>query len=79
MTLQLSQLNYSGLSKQVIEEYSRTPKVKQMLLDIQKGDILPPIEVYKQTTNNLYTIADGIHRTVSYILLNISSFKAKTV
>lgn len=76
MTIQMDQINRAGLSEDVLEKYSQTEKVKQMVIDLTKGDVLPDIIVYPKK-DNLWTIADGIHRWVAYYILNKPTIEAK--
>lgn len=75
MFIQISQINMAGLSPRVIHHYSNQSKVKQMIIDLRKGDILPPIVLYKEKTQDKFNIADGIHRLVAYLSLNRSSIE----
>ena len=76
MKLHIDQISLCGLYEENISEYMSTDKCIQMVKDIIKGDIMPPLIVYKQlTSDGKYVLADGIHRFCSYLVVGIKEFE----
>ncbi len=51
--------------------YNNTSNVKQMIIYLNNGGILPDIIVYKEKKNGKWILADGIHRICAYLQLDI--------